>query len=43
MALNISFNELSNDTGIVVHCKFDAPALPLPNTNSSRLELAFAC
>ena len=32
----------SNETGILVHSKFEESALPFPNTNCSRLELAIA-
>ena len=42
-APNASSNEPSNDTGIPVHSKFETLALPLLNTNCSRLEFAIAC
>ena len=34
LAPNASSNELSNDTSIPVHSKFEASALPFPNTNA---------
>ena len=43
LAPNGSSNEPSNDTCLPVHSKFEASALPFPNTNCSRLELAIAC